>query len=118
VENIAHQLSPSGSTLFLADVICYITKRVDPFMNNFFSQDLLSLDSNALSQIVTAAFDFAVKLDGSLKRKQSFVKTEQLNHKFAELRLRYFPGFIAALLYFDHLWELFDIADDNIDDDW
>jgi hypothetical protein len=86
-------------------------------MTNFFHSDLLDLDSNALSQIVTAAFDYAVKLDGSMKRRQTFVKNEKVNFKFAEMRSKYFSHFLAAMLYFDHLWELFDIADDNIDDD-
>lgn len=118
MENIAHRISlTGGKTIFLADAICYISKRVDPFMANFFHGDLLNLRSNAISQIATAAFDHAVKMDGSLKRKKSFVKAEQLNHKFAELKFKYFPSFIAALLFFDHLWELFDLADDNIDDD-
>jgi len=85
-------------------------------MVNFFHSDLLGLNSNAISQIVAAAFDYAVKL-GGVQRKQSFVKQETTNHKFAEMKSRYFSSFLAALVYFDHLWELFDIADDNVDDD-
>ena len=65
---------------------------------------------------MTAAFAYAVKL-GGVKPRQTFVKKVITNHKFAEMKSKFFPNFLAALVYYDHLWELFDLADDNIDDD-
>ena len=131
VEHINHGgHSISGPAMYLADAVCYVTKRVDPLMDNFFHDEIFKLKSNALSQIVAAAFDYAIKLQAqgekrkqssarkeSSVRKQSAIKRDTINHKFAELKSKYFSGFLAALLYFDHLWEVFDIADDNIDDD-
>lgn len=86
-------------------------------MANFFHSNLLGSHSNAISQIVVAAFEYAMRMSSEEAKRKSFVKQTATCHKFEEMKSKDFPKFLAALAYYDHLWELFDSADDNVDDD-